>query len=70
VLRSVSDTARTPIPLELLYLSVAISLLASNVPRVMDLPLHAAYPLRCLELFSFGLAVVCFIVLCLRRFWI
>ena len=53
----------------LLYVSIATSLLASNVPRVIDIPLHYAYPIRCVEFFTFGIAIVCFIVLCLKHIW-
>ena len=51
----------------LLHSSVAVSLLASNVPKVLDIPLHYASPVRCVEYFSFGIAVVCFISLCVRH---
>lgn len=53
----------------LLYISIATSLLASNIPRVLDIPLHFAYPVRCIEIFTFGIAVVCFIVMCMRHIW-
>lgn len=56
-----------PVTNILLHVSIAISLLASNVPRVLDIPMHYAYPVRCVEHFSFGLAVACFIVLCFRH---
>lgn len=51
----------------MLYVSIAVSLLASNMPRVLDIPLHYAYPVRCVEYFTFGTAVVCFIALCLHH---
>lgn len=51
----------------LLLASIAVSLLASNVPRVLDIPLHYAYPVRCVEYFAFGVAVVCFIAMCFRH---
>ncbi len=51
----------------LLYISIAISLLASNVPRVMDISLHYAYPVKRVEYFTFFIAVVCFIALCIRH---
>ena len=53
----------------LLYVSIAISLLASNVPRVLDIPMHYAYPVRCVEYFSFFASVICFIILCLKHIW-
>lgn len=50
----------------LLYLSIAISLLASNVPRVLDIPIHYVYAVKCVEYFSFCLAVICFFITCLH----
>lgn len=51
----------------LLYIFIAVSLLASNIPRVLDIPLHYAYPLRCTEYFSFTASVICFIILCIKH---
>lgn len=51
----------------LLYIFIAVSLLASNIPRVLDIPLHYAYPLRCMEYFTFFASVICFIVLCIKH---
>jgi hypothetical protein len=51
----------------LLYISMSISLLASNIPRVVDIPLHYAYPVKCVEYFTFFIAIICFIVLCFRH---
>jgi hypothetical protein len=51
----------------LLYISIALSLLASNVPRVIDMPLHYAYPVKCVEYFTFFIAIICFIVLGIRH---
>lgn len=59
LLRAFSEVHVAPLTNILLYVSIAISLLASNIPRVIDIPLHFAYPVRCVEIFSFGLAVVC-----------
>ena len=53
----------------LLYASISISLLASNVPRVLDIPLQFAYPVKRIEYFTFFIAVVCFIALCIRHIW-
>lgn len=59
--------ATLPVANLTLHVSVAISLLASNVPRVLDIPMHYAYPVKCVEHFAFGLAVVCFIAVCFRH---
>lgn len=66
LLRAFSEVHTAPLTNILLYVSIAISLLSSNIPRVVDIPLHCVYPVRCVEIFSFGLAVVCFLVLCMR----
>lgn len=66
-LRAVSLHSAGSLATVLLYAAIAVSLLASNVPRVMDLPMHYAHPVRCVEYFSFGVAVVCFIALCIRH---
>ena len=58
-----------PLALTMLYIAIAISLLSSNVPRVLDIPLHFVHPLRLVNYFSFGVAVVCFVALCLRHIW-
>ena len=68
LLRAFAEAKVSSLTVELLYFSIAISLLTSNVPRVVDVPLHFAYPLRCVELFSFLLAVAAFFLLCARRF--
>ena len=67
LIRAFSMYAAASTATVLLYVSIAISLLASNVPRVMDIPMHYAHPVRCVEYFSFGLAVVCFIAMCFRH---
>ena len=67
LLRAFSCAPGTPLSLILLYVSIAISLLSSNVPRVMDIPLHYAYPVKCVEYFTFGISVICFIALCLHH---
>ena len=69
LLRAFSCTPATPVSLILLYVSIALSLLSSNVPRVLDIPLHYAYPIKCVEYFTFGVSVVCFIALCLHHIW-
>ncbi len=51
----------------LLYVSIAISLLSSNIPRVLDLPMHYAHPLRMVEYASFAASVCCFMILCLKH---
>ncbi len=53
----------------LLYVSISVSLLASNIPRVVDIPLHYAYPVKRIEYFTFFVAITCFIALCLRHIW-
>lgn len=59
---------RTEPPLNmLLYMSIAISLLASNVPRVLDIPMHYAHPARRIEFFFFFLSLLCFVALCLAH---
>ena len=57
----------TPPVIILLYSSMSVSLLASNIPRVVDIPLHYAYPVKCVEYFTFFIAIICFIVLCFRH---
>ena len=66
LLRAFTIAHVAPLTNVLLYVSVAISLLASNVPKVIDIPLHSVYAVRRVEIFTFGLAIVCFIVLCVR----
>lgn len=66
LLRAFAIMHVAPVTNVLLYVSVAISLLASNVPKVIDIPLHSVYAVRRVEIFAFGLAIVCFIVLCVR----
>ena len=70
LIRAFSESASAPLTIILLYVSIAISLLSSNVPRVMDIPLHYAYPVRCVEYFTFCIAIVCFIALCIRHIWL
>ncbi len=67
LLRAFSMHQGTPLANILLHVSIAISLLTSNIPRVLDIPLHYAYPVRCVEYFSFGMALVCFISMCFRH---
>ena len=66
LLRAFAVAHVAPLTNVLLYVSVAISLLTSNVPKVLDIPLHSVYAVRRVEIFTFGLAVVCFVVLCVR----
>ncbi|MGO5485708.1 hypothetical protein ACTQV0_04685 [Selenomonas montiformis] len=70
LIRAFSTYLIIPLVNVLLYVSIALSLLASNVPRVMDIPLHYAYPVRCVEYFTFCIAIVCFIALCIRHIWL
>lgn len=53
----------------LLSVSIAISLLAGSLPRLIDLPIHYAAPLRTIEYFTFLIAAICFIALALRHFF-
>lgn len=57
----------SPLTNVLLYVSIAISLLASNVPRVIDIPIHYASPIKKVEYFTFFIAMICFITLCIRH---
>lgn len=54
----------------LLYVSVAVSLLAGNVPRVIAIPLHYAYPLKRVEYFTFFLSICFFIALLLHKLYV
>lgn len=56
-----------PLVNTLLYVSAAMSLLAGNIPKVVELPLHYAHPVKCIEYFMFFLAILCFITLLLRH---
>ena len=67
LVRALGGIGRLTVTTIMLYVSIAVSLLASNMPRVLDIPLHYAYPVRCVEYFTFGTAVVCFIALCLHH---
>lgn len=67
LVRALAGIGHLAITTILLYMSISISLLASNMPRVLDIPLHYAYPVRCVEFFSFGTAVICFLVLCMKH---
>ena len=67
LIRALGGIGHLTITTVMLYVSIAVSLLASNMPRVLDLPLHYAYPVRCVEYFTFGTAVMCFIALCLHH---
>ncbi len=68
ILRALSGVGLYSLTQLTLYLAIAISLLASNVPRIMDIPLHYVYPVRVVELASFFVAVACFVLLFFRRF--
>ncbi len=50
----------------LFYISMSISLLCSNIPRVTDIPCQYAYPVKRVEYFTFFTSIICFIVLCFR----
>ena len=67
LIRALAGIGHLTITTILLYVSISISLLASNMPRVLDIPLHYAYPVRCVEFFTFSTAVVCFLVLCMKH---
>ena len=67
LIRGLGGIGKLTVTTIMLYVSIAVSLLASNMPRVLDIPLHYAYPVRCVEYFTFGTAVVCFIALCLHH---
>lgn len=69
LIRAIAVSHTSPPLTVLLYISISASLLSSNIPRVLDIPLHYAHPVRCIEIFTFGLAVVCFIATCLRHVW-
>ena len=57
----------SPLTNVLLYVAIAVSLLASNVPRVIDIPIHYASPVKRVEYFTFFIAVICFVTLCIRH---
>ena len=67
LLKALALYKTTPFVIILLYSSMSVSLLASNIPRVVDIPLHYAYPVKCVEYFTFFIAIICFIVLCFRH---
>lgn len=67
LIRAIGGSGREPLLMVFLYISIAISLLSSNIPRVVDIPMHYSYPVRCVEITTFAAAVVCFILLCLRH---
>ena len=67
IIRAIAICMTAPLVIVLLYLSIAVSLLASNIPQVIDIPLHYAYPVRCVEYFTFAVAVICFIVVCMHQ---
>ena len=68
ILRALSGLGPYSLTQVTLYLAIALSLLASNVPRIMDIPLHYVYPIRIVELFSFAVSIACFALLFVRRF--
>ena len=65
LIRALAGIGQLSVATIMLYVSISISLLASNMPRVLDIPLHYAYPVRCVEYFTFCTAVACFLALCL-----
>lgn len=67
LLKAIALYHSIPIVNNLLYVAIAISLLASNVPRVMDIPLDFAHPVKMIEYFTFFFAICCFITLCLHH---
>lgn len=57
------------------FIAFALYLLLRAFSEVHTAPLtnillHCVYPVRCVEIFSFGLAIVCFLVLCMRHMFI
>lgn len=66
LLKAVALYKTLPVVNILFYVSMAISLLASNIPRVMDIPYQYAYPVKRVEQFTFFVSIVCFIALCIR----
>lgn len=67
ILMALSTYKTTRMANTILYTSVAISLLAENIPKVVEIPLHYVHPVRCIEYFMFFLSVLCFITVLLRH---
>ena len=67
LLKCLSICTSISLTANMLYLSISVSLLASNIPRVVDLPLHFAYPVKCIEYFTLLIALGCFIILCIHH---
>lgn len=67
LLKAFTICHNSPLANVLLYIAIAISLLASNIPRVIDIPIHYAAPVKRVEYFTFFIAVICFITLCIRH---
>lgn len=67
LIRALAGIGQLSVATIMLYVSISVSLLASNMPRVLDIPLHYAYPVRCVEYFTFFTAVACFLLLCLNH---
>lgn len=66
ILMTLSAYKTTRMANTILYTSVAISLLAENIPKVVEIPLHYAHPVKCIEYFMFFVAVLCFITVVMR----
>lgn len=66
LLKALAFYKTLPVVNILFYVSMAISLLCSNVPRVMDIPYQYAYPVKRVEYFTFFTSIVCFLALCIR----
>ena len=67
ILMALSTYKTTRMANTILYTSVALSLLAENIPKVVEIPLHYVHPVRCIEYFMFFLSVLCFITVLLRH---
>lgn len=69
IIRALTNVQARPVVQVLLYVSIAISLLASNVPRVLDIPIHYVHAIKSIEYFSFCIAIICFFVTCMHYFF-
>lgn len=69
IIRALTLWQSRPIVQVLLYIFISISLLASNVPRVLDIPIHYVYAIKRIEYFSFCVAIICFFVTCMHYFF-
>ena len=67
ILMALSTYKTTRMANTILYTSVAISLLAENIPKVVEIPLQYVHPVRCIEYFMYYLSDLCFITVLLRH---